>query len=196
MRLILILLPLGSNWGRGGSSPIRDVAYRLTTGIGYDVACGLTRGLLRCSWICFLLTTHSSCGISIFSLLALLICLTSLRRYVGRDHEDLLIRDLEHVTQVVGRDGHTSDLERDIVRGRLTVDLAVMSHDEMLMKLLEHTALASRVFGVLVDGARVVKITSIVSTMWDLGSRFDLDLVLHVARRCMSYVPQTKRHAG
>jgi hypothetical protein len=84
--------------------------------------------------------------------LALLICLTSLRRYVGRDHEDLLIRDLEHVTQVVGRDGHTSDLERDTVRGRLTVDLAVMSHDEMLMKLLEHTALASRVFGVLVTG--------------------------------------------
>jgi hypothetical protein len=62
--------------------------------------------------------------------------------------------------------------------------------------ILEHTTLASRVFGVLVDVARVVKMTSAVSTMWDLGSRFDLDLVLHIARRCMSCVSHTKRHTG
>jgi hypothetical protein len=29
-------------------------------------------------------------------------------------------------------------------------------------------------------GARVVEVTSAVSTMWDLGSRLDLKLVLHV----------------
>jgi hypothetical protein len=71
--------------------------------------------------------------------------------------------------------------------------MPVMSRDEGLVKLLEHTALASRVFGVLVDRARVIQMTS---TVWDLGSIFDLDLVLHVARRYMSYVPQTKRHTG
>jgi hypothetical protein len=70
-----------------------------------------------------------------------------------------------------------------------------MSRDERSKKLLEHTALASRVFGVLVDKARVVKMTSALSTMWDLGSRFDMDLTLHVARCYMSCVPQTK-HAG
>jgi hypothetical protein len=69
-----------------------------------------------CSCVCFLLTTHSSCGISIFSLLALLICLTILRRYVDGDHEDLSVWDLEHVTRVVGRDGRTSNLEREAVR--------------------------------------------------------------------------------
>jgi hypothetical protein len=64
------------------------------------------------------------------------------------------------------------------------------------MKLLEHTALASRVFGVFMDGSRVVEVTTTVSTMWDLGSRLDLDLVFHVATWYMSCVPQTKRQAG
>jgi hypothetical protein len=71
-----------------------------------------------------------------------------------------------------------------------------MSRDERSMKLLEHMTLAIRVFGVIVDRARVIKMTSAVSTMWDLGFKFDLDLVLHVVRRCMSCVPQAKRHAG
>jgi hypothetical protein len=47
-----------------------------------------------------------------------------------------------------------------------------------------------------VDGTRVVKVTHAVSTIWCLGSRFDLDLALHVARRYVSCVPQTKRHVG
>jgi hypothetical protein len=37
--------------------------------------------------------------------------------------------------------------------------------------------------------------TSAVSTMWGVGPRFDLDLLLHVARRRRSCVPQAKRHA-
>jgi hypothetical protein len=97
---------------------------------------------------------------------------------------------------MVGRDGRTSDLEHEAIQGRLAVHLAEMSFEERSTKLLEHMTLASRVFGVFVDGARVVKMTSVVSTMWDLGSRFNLDLVLHVARCCMSYILQTKRHAG
>jgi hypothetical protein len=64
------------------------------------------------------------------------------------------------------------------------------------VKLFEHTTQASHAFGVLVDGARVVEMTSAVSTMWDLGSRFDLDLLLHVARCYMSCILRTKRHAG
>jgi hypothetical protein len=44
-----------------------------------------------------------------------------------------------------------------------------MSCDERSTKLLEHTALTNRVFGVLVDRARVIEMTSAVSTMWILG---------------------------
>jgi hypothetical protein len=47
-----------------------------------------------------------------------------------------------------------------------------------------------------VDGARVIEVTPAVPTVWSLGSRFNLDLALHVARRYVSYVPQTKGHAG
>jgi hypothetical protein len=47
-----------------------------------------------------------------------------------------------------------------------------------------------------VDGARVVEVTPAVPMMCSLGSRFDLDLALHVARRYVSYVPQAKRHVG
>jgi hypothetical protein len=71
-----------------------------------------------------------------------------------------------------------------------------MSRVERSAKLLVLTALASCVFGVLVDRTRIIEVTPAVPMMWGLGSRFDLDLVLHVARRYMSCVPQTKRHAG
>jgi hypothetical protein len=71
-----------------------------------------------------------------------------------------------------------------------------MGRGESSTKLLEHTALASRVFRVLVDGARVVEVAPAVSRIWCLRSRFDLDLVLHVARRHVSCIMQTKRHAG
>jgi hypothetical protein len=69
-----------------------------------------------------------------------------------------------------------------------------MSRVERSAKLLVLTALASCVFGVLVDRTRIIEVTPAVPMMWGLG--FDLDLVLHVARRYMSRVPQTKRHAG
>jgi hypothetical protein len=49
------------------------------------------------------------------------------------------------------------------------------------MKLLEDTALACNVFGVLVDRARFVEVAPAASTSLDLGSRLDLDLALHVA---------------
>jgi hypothetical protein len=55
-----------------------DVACRLATDTRYDVACVLTCGY--CSCIYFLLVTHSSCSVSVLSLLALFVCLTSLRR--------------------------------------------------------------------------------------------------------------------
>jgi hypothetical protein len=50
-------------------------------------------------------------------MLVFFIYLTSLRRYVSGDHEDLSIRDLEHVARIVGRDGRTSDLEREAIWG-------------------------------------------------------------------------------
>jgi hypothetical protein len=94
---------LGSSWDHRGRSSIGDVACGLATGTRYDVAHRLTQGLLlgsRC--ICLLLTVHRSCGISVLSLLTLLICLAGLRRYVDGDHKDLSIQDLEHVALVVG----------------------------------------------------------------------------------------------
>jgi hypothetical protein len=51
------------------------------------------------------------------------------------------------------------------------------------------------VFGILVDRAGFIEVTPTVSTIWCLGSRFDLDLALHVAGCYMSCVTQAKRHA-
>jgi hypothetical protein len=64
---------------------------------------------------------------------------------------------------------------------RLSVYLAAMGRSERWTKLLEDTALARRVFGILVDRARFVEVAPAASTVWGLGSRFDLDLALHVA---------------
>jgi hypothetical protein len=61
------------------------------------------------------------------------------------------------------------------------VYLAAMGRSERSTKLLEGTALARRVFGILVDRAGFVEVAPAASTSWGLGSRFDLDLVLHVA---------------
>jgi hypothetical protein len=57
-------------------------------------------------------------------------------------------------------------------------------------------ALACCVFRILVDRVGFVKVVPAASTILCTGSRFDLDLVLHVAGRYVSCVPQTKRHAG
>jgi hypothetical protein len=118
-----------------------------------------------CGCICHFLTAHNLCGVSIPSLLALLICLASLRGHVDEDHEDLSIRDLEHVARFVGVDGRTGNLECEAVWGRRMIDVSTMSRYQGSAKLLKHTALASRVFGVLVDRARVIKMTSVVSMM-------------------------------
>jgi hypothetical protein len=71
-----------------------------------------------------------------------------------------------------------------------------MSHGERSSKLSENATLASRLFGVLVDGAGVVRMTIAIPTIWCLGSRFDLDLAVHVAGHYVSYIPQAKRQAG
>jgi hypothetical protein len=56
-----------------------------------------------------------------------------------------------------------------------------MGRSERSTKLLEDTALASRVFGILMDRAGFVEVTLAASTILGLGSRFNLDLALHVA---------------
>jgi hypothetical protein len=122
--------------------------------------------------------------------------LTGLRRYIYGDHQDLSVWDLKHLGRIVRGDGRTSNLKCEAVRRWLTMNLAVIRHEERSSKLLEYTALASRVFGALVDRTRVIEVTPAVSAVWSLWSRFDLDLALHVARRYLSCVPQTKRLAG
>jgi hypothetical protein len=71
-----------------------------------------------------------------------------------------------------------------------------MGRSERSTNLLEDTALARSVFGVLVDRAGFVEMAPAASTMLCLGSRFDLDLALHVAGGYVSYVAQAKMHAG
>jgi hypothetical protein len=88
------------------------------------------------------------------------------------------------------------DLKCEAVRRRLLVHLAAMSRSKRSSKLLEDTALAGCVFGILVDREGFVKVTPAVSTIWCLRSRFDLDLALHVAGCYVSCVAQAKRHAG
>jgi hypothetical protein len=55
-----------------------------------------------------------------------------------------------------------------------------MSRCKRSTKLLEDTTLACGVFGVLVDRAGFVEMTPASSMILGLGSRFDLDLMLHV----------------
>jgi hypothetical protein len=68
-----------------------------------------------------------------------------------------------------------------VVQRRLLVQLAaVVGRSKRSTKLFEDTALARRVFGVLMNRVGFVKVTSTASTILGLGSRFDLDLTLHV----------------
>jgi hypothetical protein len=57
--------------------PVDDVAYGLITEIWYDVSCRLTCDCYSC--VNFFLTTYDLCGVSVLSLYAPLIRLTSLR---------------------------------------------------------------------------------------------------------------------
>jgi hypothetical protein len=63
-------------------------------------------------------------------------------------------------------------------------------------KLFEDTALACGVLGVLVDRTGLVNVIPAASMIFRIESRFDLDLVLHVARCYASDTAQAKRHAG
>jgi hypothetical protein len=56
-----------------------------------------------------------------------------------------------------------------------------MGRNERSTKLLADTALARRVFGILVDRAGFIEVAPAASTISGLGSRFDMDLALHVA---------------
>jgi hypothetical protein len=55
-----------------------------------------------------------------------------------------------------------------------------MSRGKRLAKLLEDTALARHVFSILVDKEAFVEVTPAAPTILCPGSRFDLDLALHV----------------
>jgi hypothetical protein len=125
--------------------------------------------------------TNSSGSVGILTLLALFICLSILRWYVSRDDQDLAIWGLELFSRIVRGDGCADDLKREMVLGRFSVQLAAMGHGERSTKFLEDTARACRVFGILVDRVGFVKVAPAASTIWGLGSRFDLDLALHVA---------------
>jgi hypothetical protein len=62
----------------------------------------------------------------------------------------------------------------------LSVQLAAMSRSKRSIKLLENTALVRHVFRILMDRAGFIEMTPAVSTILGLGSKFDLDLPLHV----------------
>jgi hypothetical protein len=82
----------------------------------------------------------------------LFLCFSGLGRYICGDHQDLAVWDLKYFYRIVRRDGRTGYLNREAVRRWLTIDLAMMGCEERSTKLLEHTALASCVFGILMDG--------------------------------------------
>jgi hypothetical protein len=71
-----------------------------------------------------------------------------------------------------------------------------MSRSERLKKLPEDTSLACCVLRILVDRDGFVEVVPAASTILCMGSRFDLDLALHVAGCYVSCIPQAKRRAG
>jgi hypothetical protein len=73
------------------------------------------------------------------------------------------------------------DLEGKAVRRRFLVQPAAVGRGKGSAKLLEDTALACCVFGVLMDRAGLVEVIPAASTIFRVESRFDLDLALHVA---------------
>jgi hypothetical protein len=67
-----------------------------------------------------------------------------------------------------------------MIRGCLSVQLVAMSRCKRSTKLLEDMALARRVFSILMDRTGFFEVTPAASTILSLGSKFDLDLALHV----------------
>jgi hypothetical protein len=125
------------------------------------------------------LSSDSSGGIGIFTLLMLRVCLSVLRWYICRDDQDLTIQSLESFSQIVRGDCCAGDLECKAVRRRLLVQPTTVSRGKRSAKVLEDTTLACGVLGVLVDGTRLVKVILAASTILRVQSRFDLDLALH-----------------
>jgi hypothetical protein len=104
-----------------------------------------------------------------------------LRWHISRNNQDLAIYDFEFFSRIVRGDRCVGDLERKVVRRRLLVQSMVMGRSKRSMKLLEDTALARRVFGLLVDRAGLIEVIPATSTILRVGSRFYQDLALHVA---------------
>jgi hypothetical protein len=73
------------------------------------------------------------------------------------------------------------DLERKAVWRRLLVQPVAVSRGKRPAKLFEDTTLACGVLGVLVNRTGFVKVIPAASTILRVESRFDLDLVFHVA---------------
>jgi hypothetical protein len=73
------------------------------------------------------------------------------------------------------------DLERKTVQRRLLVQPAAVGRSERSAKLLEDTALACGVIGLLMDRAGFIEVIPAASTILRVESRFDLDLAFHVA---------------
>jgi hypothetical protein len=73
------------------------------------------------------------------------------------------------------------NLQHEAVWRRFFVQPAAMSHCKRSTKLFEDTALACGVLGVFVDRAGLIEVIPVASTILMVESRFDLDLVLHVA---------------
>jgi hypothetical protein len=57
----------------------------------------------------------------------------------------------------------------------------VVSRGKRSVKLLEDTALARGVFGLLMDRAGFIEVIPVASMILGLGSSFNLDLALHEA---------------
>jgi hypothetical protein len=128
-----------------------------------------------------LLSSNSSGSIGVLALLALLIGFSILRWYIRRDDKDLAIWGFELLSRIVCGDRCAGDLERKAFRRRLLFQPAAVGRIKRSTKLLEDTALARRVFGLLVDMAGFIEVILAACTILRVGSRFDLDLALHVA---------------
>jgi hypothetical protein len=109
----------------------------LLPGVVVDLS-GVGR-LLTCTWDSsdkLLLLSNSSSGVGVLSLLVLFICLSILRWYICRDNQDLVIKSLELFSWIVRGDSRAGDLEREVVKRRLSVQLVVMGRNEGSAKLL------------------------------------------------------------
>jgi hypothetical protein len=148
-------------------------------GIGVDLS-DISQ-LEICTWgNDLLLSSDSSVGVGVFTLLTLRVCFSVLRWYICRDDQDLTIQSIEFFSRIVRGDCCVGDLECKAVQRRLLVQLVAVSRGNRSAKLFEDTALACGVLGVLMDGTGLVKVTTTASTILMVEYRVDLDLALHV----------------